>query len=390
MNKLSLTVCVLLCCGAGLYSIDHINGSPWNIDISGSVQAASNSNVFYDEEDAASDTIIHVIPGLRVEYEKLENVLFEGELTIDSHTYLDNSDADIIETTLHVQVKPVRAGAYMIFSEDYKLFQNYSATGGLVETGVNYLTLGGGYRGYHLDVSGKGVFESTTYSDYQDLDYTFTGAQGDLEYLFESFYLLGRLEGGSLSYSGDQMNDGTRFLVSAGIGKRFYPKSMVELRAGLLSQSHEDDGEDFQGLVYSVAGKHITTSGRSSFRMSVAKKVIPSSFAEEDYTETLTIQYQSKHNITTRIMADIAIRHETDTIGEDRTDNVLEIEIKGSYTPMDMLPLRYIRRKRRKPSRTHRTRIKIDAGIRSRSRTSDVSEYEFDQMVVFAGVTVVY
>ena len=391
MNKVYAPILALLfLCAGRLYCIDHIDGSPWNLELSGTVHAASNSNVFYDEEDPVSDTVIHLIPGIRVEYEKLDNVLFEGELILDSHSYLENSDADIVETTLHLQAKPVRSGAYLVFSEDFSIVQNYSAAGGPVETTANYLNIGGGYRGYHLDVSGKAVFESTSYSEYTDLDYTVTGIEGDIEYLFESFYILGGIESGALSYRGDQLNDGNRFSMFAGAGKRFYPKSMIELRVGFLDQTHEQDGDEFQGVIYTLSGKHITTSGRSSFRLAIDSKVLPSTFAGADFTEALIIRYRSRHNITTRIMADISAHFETDTIGDNRTDSIQEFAVRGSYTPTDVLPLRFIRRKRKKPPRKQRPRFRIDAGIRSRSRTSDDPEYEYDQITLFAGASVVY
>ena len=124
--------------------------------------------------------------------------------------------------------------------------------------------------------------------------------------------------------------------------------------------------------------------------MAVEKKVIPSSIVGVDYTEALAIQYRSKHNITNRIMATVEARMETDTIGENRTDKVMDIGIKASYTPLEVLSLRYIRRKKKKPPKRHKTKLKIDVGINSRSRTSDEPTYEFSQLKVFAGVSVIY
>lgn len=62
-----------------------------------------------------------------------------------------NSEANITQTAFHAAYTPVSYGARLIFTEDYRLTQNYSPADGLVDTSVNTLELGGGYRGYHLD-----------------------------------------------------------------------------------------------------------------------------------------------------------------------------------------------------------------------------------------------
>jgi hypothetical protein len=131
-------------------------GSPWNLEFSGAAQVDSNSNIYYDPDNEISDIVVHVIPGIKLEYVKLENVLFEGSLKIDYHAYLDNSDIDFLGINLHAQMRPVHAGAYAIFAEDLHYTQTYSNLAGtLAETAVNIIEAGGGYRGYHLDLAGS-------------------------------------------------------------------------------------------------------------------------------------------------------------------------------------------------------------------------------------------
>jgi len=391
-NKLFSVPCALLLfLSSSAGAVDHVGGSPWNVELSGACHASFNTNVFYEEKDPVSDVVIHLIPGLLVEYEKFGNVLFEGELKLDSFTYLDNSDADVVETLFHLKARPIHKGGYFIFSEDYAYLQSYSPAGGLTERSVNVLELGGGYRGYHLDIAGTGRLESSSYASggFSDLDYTMTDFTCGLEYLFESFYLLGDIGTGRLSYRGDALNDAARFRLTAGAGKNFYPKSKVEFKAGLLRHSAESGGDSFSGLVCELSAKHITVSGRSSFRLAAAKEIIPSSTVGADYTEAFRIRYRSVHNLTNRILADIEAVVESDTVG-DRKDRYLEISLKGSYTPRDMLPPRFIRRKPRKHPKRYRPRLRIDAGVRSRKRSSTAAEVEFSQFILFAGIAAVY
>jgi hypothetical protein len=198
------------------------------------------------------------------------------------------------------------------------------------------------------------------------------------------------VEIGQLDYEGDTMNDASMFNVSVGAGKRFYPKSSVEATVTYLSQTHDNNGEEFGGVVYKIMGKHITTSGQSSFHLILGSKVIPSSILGTDYIETMYVRYGSRHNITTKIEAQAYLTWQNETIADDRTDSILEIVLKGSYTPKDILPPKYIRRRQRKMPRKRSPRFKIDAGVRSRSRTSDLPGYDFNQLVIFAGCSIVY
>ena len=158
---------------------DHEYG-PWSVEYGAALHVESNSNVYYQSEDATADTLLHIVPSIRVEYEKLQNVLFDADLKFDILTYFESDDANMVETFLHMGIRPVRSGAYMVFSEDYERVQNYSPTEGLLETSINVLKLGGGYRGYHLDCYIVAESATATYSphEFDSLDYGKTDITG--------------------------------------------------------------------------------------------------------------------------------------------------------------------------------------------------------------------
>lgn len=363
---------------------------PWNLDIYGTLNLESNNNVFFEESSPSSDLIWHVIPKIRLEYIKLLNPLFTAELTLNSYLYSENKDANITETYLHMDVKPVNEGAYLVFSEDYQLRQNYSLGGGLVKEGVNILKIGGGYKGNHLDYSLYETLTTASFSPSSDLDFSQNGTQANIEYLFESFYILGGFSFGNINYRDSGFNDGNFWNIIAGIGKKFYPKTSIEFKIRYLNEDHATrDGDDFKGLLYSIEAVHVTMSGKGKTRAILEKKVIPSSIGGSDFTEVLYLRVQSNHSLTPKISGSINGSFKLSSSGSNDYQEI-ELGIQGSYTPLNIARPKFIRRKRRKRRRTKKPLIRIDFGIISKSLSGNVDAYEFSQLKIFCGATMIY
>ncbi|MFC1582723.1 hypothetical protein ACFL4W_04215 [Planctomycetota bacterium] len=372
MKKTLLILVVLL--GTVLSAVhgkDHAYG-PWNIDLSAALNLESNSNVFYEESGTERDTVWHIIPKARFEYEQLQNVLFVGELELNSHRYSQNSDASVTETSLFLEARPVHRGGYLVFSESYQLRQNYSPTDGLLKTAINELKLGGGFGGNHLDINAAATLTTGSYSpsSFQGLNYSRTAFDAEVKYLHNSLYWLGGLGFGRLSYSDDLLNDGRFWGLMGGVGKEFSPKTTLEFRTKYFSQTHEgSDGDSFSGLLFSLDAKHITSSGKTSMNIILEKEILPSAVVGADYVQLTAIIFRVSSEFNTQFSGELELGMDFDTIGS-RNDRVFSLGVSGAFIPTKGMTINF--------------------GISNTSRASEISEYEFRQFLIFVGVSAVY
>lgn len=387
--RTAILVVLLLCAALPLQAKDKAIG-PWNIEWVFGATLVSNSNIYYEEANPTSDIVAHLLPSLKVEYEKLHNILFEMELELDSYIHFGNSDANITETRLHMQAKPVANGAYLIFAEDFEYARNFSYAGGLFKTGVNIIQLGAGYRGYHLDFSLKQKIETSSNSPgtFSDLDYNESQTEAEFEYLFEAFYIKGGLSFGSLDYSGAAFSDGSFNDIMFAIGKRFYPKNSIEATFRIRSQDH-DGGDSFSGPLIALEHIHVSSSGRSRFHTVLEKTLKPSSTTTSSFTELTYVRFRSFFGLTRKFALEAEAEFAMDKMGSIDGQEI-DLALKCRYTPLDVLPSKHITRKKKKPPKAKKASITINFGLITTIRTSSDAANEYDQSRIFGGIKMIY
>ncbi len=345
---------------------------PWNIDIEGSLHLESNSNVFYEESDTDSDIVWRVVPHLKFEYEQLDNVLFLGELELNSSMYSSNKDANITETYLNLEARPVHYGGYMVFGERYELVQSYSPADGLMKIGVNNLKIGGGYAGNHLDVSGNLSFLTGTYSpgDFSFLNYKRTALENEIRYRVNSLTWITGLSFGNLNYADSIFNDASFWALTGGVSKDFTEKTTLEFKITYHSENHKGSGaDDFNGILFGFTVKRMNTSGKGSLALIAEKQIVPSTVAGTDYGEIFTIRVKSQNEFTPLFKGSGELMIERDTVG-GRSDRVFGVKLDGSYE--------------------FRKGLSMSFGLSSDSRSSDLGVYSFRQFRIYTGITGTY
>lgn len=184
---------------------------------------------------------------------------------------------------------------------------------------------------------------------------------------------------GTVDYVDAAFNDGTLFGVTAGVGKKFYPKNSLEFRLSFRDQEHDTDS--FTGVLYSLRLVHVTESRKGSLNLVLEKDVKPSATVGSDFTEVEYLRFTTHHLVTRHVALASQVRLEHDLTG-DRNDRYILIDLRGEYTPRDTPPL--------KPERPWKYNWRIDFGAATRARTSDVDTYDFNQTRIFAGMKIVY
>lgn len=362
-------VCFLMLSVQAGHAKDHAYG-PWNIDINAALDLEFNNNVFYEESDTSSDVVWHIIPSVTFEYEQLDNVLFSADLELNTHLYSKNSEANITETVLHLEARPVHYGGYFICSEHYERVQNYSPSDGLLETGINIFEIGGGYGGNHLDVSGVASFTSARFSPglFSVLDYTRSSVKSEVSYRINSLYWISGIRFGRLNYSDDVFNDGKFWGLWGGVGKEFSPKTSLEFKTEYFRESHSG-GDSFSGLLFSLEAEHSYSSGKGSAQILIERKVMPSAVIGVDYASVTSITVRSVNEFSFNLSGEFELGVDFDSVGE-RADRVFSLSAQGGYMP--------------------KKGLRITFGLASTGRSSSIEEYSFSQFTLFAGVAWVY
>jgi len=359
----------LLMTAAASMAKDHAYG-PWNIDIDAALSLEFNNNVYFEENDTSSDVVWHIIPSVSFEYEQLDNVLFSADLELNTHLYSKNSDANITETLVHVEARPVRYGGYFLCSDRYERLQSYSASDGLVEMGINTFDIGGGYGGDHLDVSGKASFSNGRFSpgEFALLNYNRSSVESEVSYRINALYWLAGLRFGRLDYSDDLFNDGRFWGMWGGVGKEITPKTSLEFKTEYFSQSHSG-GDSFGGLLFTFEGKHMYASEKGSVHLLIEREIVPSTVVGADYAAVTSVTVISKNEFAFNLTGEFELGIEFDSIG-GRDDKVFNLSARGGYMP--------------------KKGLRINFGIESASRSSSIEEFSFRQFLLTAGVAWVY
>jgi hypothetical protein len=323
-------IALLLMAALSAAGREHAYG-PWNIDASAALDLETNNNVFYDETGAVSDTAWHINPKLGFEYEQLGNSLFLAELDLDSSIHSQYSEANITQTIMRIEARPVRSGGYAIFGMDYEMRPNYAPDGGLLRTAINKIKLGGGFAGLHLDTGVNFVIERGSFSPgaYSQFNYGRSGLEGEVRYRVNSLYWIGGLGFGSLNYADNLMSDGRYTMLTGGVGKEITPKTKVEFRANIYSEVHAE-GDNFSGLLFGFKAVHTSYSGKGELTVGIDREVVPSTIMGVNFGEVTSVHFASKNEITQQFSDTLDLKFQSAAF-DARSDRTFELDFEGVY-----------------------------------------------------------
>ncbi|MDZ7816363.1 MAG: outer membrane beta-barrel protein [Planctomycetota bacterium] len=297
-----------------------------------------DSNVYLENEDEDSDTIVEIRPWIQVRLPFTDDGTLTADYILTGKSYLQEDDNNSVEHDLMVELDLRGATYYLVANEEFG-YSAYPIASDLVQKGDNWrntISAGVGAKYHKLGWEAGFRFIMQSYNDIPEYDYD------DLAVYAEGNYLVGsktdvfiRGHFGWITYDKDYHPDADYYDIKVGLRGKPTERLSYEIGVGYHDKNYEDDGtladiEDYSGL--SAKGEVVYKATERS-NIGAVLSYYPQEGTLSNYVERLYMGVKADTDLTQKISAsaELGLENGQNSLDSDLDYTKYSLEIKAKY-----------------------------------------------------------